>query len=93
MLRRPPSNKQWWFWYERSELRQRNKTRLDARFRCWIRAEWWLDNPWRVFSYADYGDVDTTAFVSNPAQTLGNDLKSSVGLTTQVFSLGLSYHF
>ncbi len=61
-----------------------------------VGAEYALNDDWTLrgeYSYADYGDVDTTAFVTNTAQTSGNDLKSSVGLTTQIFSLGLSYHF
>jgi opacity protein-like surface antigen len=59
--------------------------------------EYALSESWTIrgeYLYADYGKVDTTALVTNPAfPTLANDLKSSVELKTQILSVGVSYRF
>lgn len=59
--------------------------------------EYALNDSWTIrteYLYADFGKVDTSAFVTNPAfPTLGNNLKSSVDFRTQMLSVGFSYHF
>lgn len=59
--------------------------------------EYALSESWAIrgeYLYADYGKVDTSAQVTNPAfPTLANQLKSSAELKTQTLSAGLSYRF
>ena len=60
-------------------------------------AEYALDNNWTIrgeYLYANYGKINTPAFVVNPAfPTLGNNLINSVDLNTQMLSVGVSYRF
>ncbi len=59
--------------------------------------EYALSNNWVIrceYSYVDYGRVNTSAFVTNPAfPALGNNLINSVDLNAQIFSVGISYRF
>lgn len=62
-----------------------------------VGGEYALSDKWTLraeYLYTDYGTLDTNANVHNPAfSTLNNALKSSVDFKTQIFSVGLSYHF
>lgn len=59
--------------------------------------EYALSDRWTLrgeYLYADYGKVDTSYAVANPAfPTFGNRMKSSAELKTQSLSLGMAYRF
>jgi len=59
--------------------------------------EYLLNENWTIrgeYLYADYGTVDTSFAVSNPAfPAFGNTMKGSVDFRTQTLSAGLSYRF
>lgn len=59
--------------------------------------EYALSRDWTIrgeYLYVDYGRVSTSAVISNPAfPTFGNVLKSSVDLSVQTLTIGMSYQF
>lgn len=59
--------------------------------------EYALSDAWTIrgeYLYADYGKVDTSYTISNPAfPTLANSIKSSADFKTQTLAVGMSYRF